>query len=292
MRSPDSMNDPELDTRRSRLQKVEFSLLPEVDLFVKRDDLIHPVISGNKWRKLKYQVEDFQNSNAHTIETMGGAFSNHLIATACAGALFRIKTVGYVRGDELNRESNAVLKMCDSYGMDLRFISRVEFRSMRSNKHSGRDEEGIYFIEEGGRGDLAVKGCEEISDEIDIPIDHIFSGVGTGTTLAGLVKGFADRPVSVHGVAAIANGDYLLEEITELAGSNQYELHTEFHGGGFGKSTQEMFDVAKKFTSETGILLDPIYTRKTIYAMVQMRERLAGKRVVILHTGGLTGWLS
>lgn len=284
----------DFDNRRSVLQAVSFSLMPDVNLFVKRDDLIHPIVSGNKWRKLKYHVRHFlDDGNYGRIVTFGGAFSNHLVAAACAGAVLSIPVSGIVRGDELSEDSNEVLKLCRLYGMDLHFVSRDQYRlkeQLIPDMFGGE----VYIIPEGGAGAQGVKGCAEIIAELEGQLDYLFAGVGTGTTLAGLARGASGTDLKIEGIASLKNAGYLLPEINQMAGTGDFNLHTGFHGGGFARLPEVMLETGRQFIRETGILLDPVYTIKAIFAMVQLYQRgyfNRGDRIGLLHTGGLTGWL-
>ncbi len=287
-------NSISFDTKRSVLQRVDFSLLQGIQLYVKRDDLIHPLVSGNKWRKLKYHIDAFKaDKGKNRVVTFGGGYSNHLIASACAGAVLSIPVSGIVRGDELTAGSNQILKFCDMYGMDLRFVSREEYRR---KEHLAKDLFGdqVYVVPEGGAGEPGVRGCAEIIDELEVELDHLFAGVGSGTTLAGLARGAEGSRLHVEGVAAIKNGQYLQKEIAESYLTTNFTLHCDFHGGGFSKLPEDILDVGLKFIRETGILLDPVYTIKVLYAMVRLNQAnyfAENARVGILHTGGMTGWL-
>ncbi|TJZ53355.1 pyridoxal-phosphate dependent enzyme [Sphingobacterium olei] len=268
----------------------------QVRVFVKRDDLIHPFISGNKWRKLKYALISAKENKQDTLVTFGGAWSNHLLATACAGAMFGFNTIGFVRGESV---SNPVLAMCKLYGMELVFVTRTEYKHKTDLFHQ-RFENGsnALFIDEGGYGTHGMKGCSEIITELKQNYNHIFCAAGTGTTLAGLAKGIADHQLdntTLHGIPVLKGGDFIEEEMKNLnAPINQLILHTTYHFGGYAKTAPELFHFIQEFVSKTGIMVEPIYTGKLFYALqdlVQKETFLANEKILILHTGGLTGFL-
>jgi 1-aminocyclopropane-1-carboxylate deaminase len=267
----------------------------DIELYLKRDDLIHPFISGNKWRKLKFHVETFKKGNFSKLVTFGGAFSNHLLATACAGAMQGIATIGIVRGDAVDPE-NPVLSLCRIFGMQLMPVSK-EIYAEKDLSQILKEEENLYRVEEGGRGADGVKGCLSIIEELTETYDHIFVAVGTGTTLAGLVKATKEKGLrtKIHGIAVLKDADYLKEYIRQQSGSADFVLHTDAHRGGYAKTDAELVDFIKAFASNTGILLDPIYTGKMMLAIKSLAEEgyfSKGAKVLAIHTGGLTGLLS
>lgn len=283
-----------------------------VSLDMKRDDLIHPFISGNKWRKLKYLLKDARSQQKRVLVTFGGAWSNHLLATACAGALFGFGTIGFVRGDE--KVSNPLLAMCRMYGMELRFVDRGRYRDKRmlfdelaatearptgpvSGNVSGSDRmtaEDLYFVDEGGYAAGALAGCAEIVQELTTEYDHIFCACGTGTTLAGLSLGLQQAGCStqLHGVPVLAGGEFIAENIRELYTDAVFQLHTDYHFGGYAKTKPELLQFIRTFCSQTGILIEPVYTGKLCYAvldLIRMGNFERGCKILILHTGGMTG---
>jgi 1-aminocyclopropane-1-carboxylate deaminase len=296
------MSDQIIDFDRfcdnSYVHPLEFDLFAKKDLkvFIKRDDLIHPFVSGNKWRKLKYHIHDYHESGAHTLVTYGGAYSNHVLATACAGAVFGIPTKAYVRGEELNTNSNHILKLSYQFGMNLEFIDRTRYRETKDR--CGKDRNGAYHIPEGGAGEAGTKGYEELLNELNDQYDQILLDVGTGTSYAGLLRGVIKRgwDTQVHGVVVLKNGGYLIDKIAAYTGNREkINLELERHFGGFGKWDDEQFEFNKSFSSHTGILVDPVYTGKLFRAFFDMaRENhfARGERILCIHTGGMTGILS
>lgn len=271
-----------------------------VSVYMKRDDLIHPFISGNKWRKLKYIFENMLRNDQHTVVTFGGAWSNHLLATACAGAIFKIRTIGFVRGEE--QVSNPVLNLCKLYGMELNYVDRSAYRDKKalfdSWKLSNLNAKAV-FVDEGGAHPLALIGCEEIIEEIKATgqeFDHIFCACGTGTTLAGLAKGIAEHEIKtrLHGVPVLAGGDFIGDTVRELYPDGLFELHTAYHFGGYAKTKPELLDFIRDFVSKSGILIEPVYTGKLMYAVNQLIEQnffAENDKILVLHTGGMTGIL-
>nr|WP_139377337.1 pyridoxal-phosphate dependent enzyme [Daejeonella lutea] len=279
----------------SPVEQIHDPLFEEkkVEVFIKRDDMIHPFISGNKWRKLKYILAHASSEKKKHLVTFGGAFSNHLIATACAAAKFGFKSTGIVRGEEVQ---NDVLMICKLFGMSLLFIDRSSYRDKHDlfNTHFSNDPEAI-FIDEGGAGELGVKGCSELVTELNEKYDHLFCAAGTGTTAAGIIKGVQKNFVSakVHVIPVLKSGTFLEKEIQKYT-DRSFEFHPEYHFGGYAKSTPELISFVKYFCRSTGILIEPIYTGKMFWALYDLLRKdkfPAGSKILAIHTGGLTGIL-
>lgn len=267
-----------------------------VRVFVKRDDLIHPYISGNKWRKLKYPLQQAQKEGKNRLVTFGGAWSNHLLATACAGAKFGFSTFGFIRGEVLN---NPVLQLCKLFGMELHFVERERYKDKKAlfETHFANAED-TCFIDEGGYGVLATQGCAEIVDELVRPYDHCFCACGTGTTLAGIAKGIHNHrwTTEIHGIPVLKGGDFILDEVVKLGVTNtEYiRLHLDYHFGGYAKTKPALIDFVKSFTRDTALLIEPTYTGKLFYAvhdLIAQKQIAKGSTVLIIHSGGLTGLL-
>ncbi len=280
----------------SPIEQIHAPLFDEkkVQVFVKRDDMIHPFISGNKWRKLKYILPEAERLNKRHLVTFGGAYSNHLLATACAAAKFGFTCTGIVRGEEVHNEQ---LMLCQLFGMKIRFTDRSSYRDKRAlfQMHFENDPEA-YFIDEGGAGDLAVRGCSELAAELNESFDHIFCAAGTGTTGTGIISGVQnlELPAKVHLVPVLKDSDFLRTEINRYVQPDSYEFHTDYHFGGYAKTTEALLNFIKKFTSSTGILIDPVYTGKMFYALfdlIAQNHFTPGSRILAVHTGGLTGIL-
>lgn len=285
-----------LDTAVSVEQKLHFTALgQEGEFFIKRDDLIHPFISGNKWRKLKYYLNYANTHHKTKLVTVGGAYSNHVLATACAGAVYGYQTKAFIRGEEI-KELNHMLTLCKLYGMELEFVTRDAYRQKDGLYADVRED--TLIIPEGGYGELALQGCAEIADELTQEYDYVVTAVGTGATLAGLAKGAAVRQPNckIIGICALKGAEYLNGEISALIPDlNNWELLHDYHQGGYAKTTPELIDFLKTFTAQTGVLIDPVYTAKTAYAITDLIKQgyfKPNSKVLMLHTGGLMGLMS
>ncbi|GHE32570.1 1-aminocyclopropane-1-carboxylate deaminase/D-cysteine desulfhydrase [Sphingobacterium griseoflavum] len=268
----------------------------KVQVFIKRDDLIHPYLSGNKWRKLKYPLQEARRQGKQRLITFGGAWSNHLLATACAGAKFGFQTFGFVRGEAVE---NPVLKLCSLFGMRLLFVDRTGYRDKRGlfDQHFADDHEA-FFIDEGGYSTLAAKGCSEMISELEKSYDHICCASGTGATAAGLLQGIqqAQLTTQLQVVPVLKGGQFIQKAIADLGVSldHRLTLQLDYHFGGYAKTTPELIAFVKAFTQRTGILIEPTYTGKLCFALHDMLQKDLidpGQRILLVHTGGLTGLL-
>lgn len=264
-----------------------------LNVFIKRDDLIHPLISGNKWRKLKYVLTDARQTGKSHLVTFGGAYSNHLLATAAASAKFGFKATGFVRGEQVD---NDTLFLCRLHGMQLIFIDREAYRDKKAQFDLYfKDDPAAYFINEGGASALAAKGCSELINELSVNYDHLFCCCGTGTTVAGILNGLQHKPTLVHAVPALKNGEFLINDIKQyLTHQPVYELHTNYHFGGYAKTTPELINFIKNFIANTGILIEPVYTGKMLYALYDLASKdhfKHGSNILAIHTGGIIGLL-
>ena len=267
----------------------------KVSVSIKRDDLIHPFISGNKWRKLKYTLCKAICDNKKHLVTFGGAYSNHLLATACAAAKFGFKSTGVVRGETVE---NNTLMLCRMFGMNLIFTDRSSYRDKPAvfNKLFG-DNSDAFFIDEGGSGPEAILGCAEMVDEFEQSYDHIFCASGTGTTAAGILKGLQSKniPTILHSVSVFKEGSFIRQDIEQhFDNCPPFNLHLDYHFGGYAKTRPELIQFIQRFSGETGILLDPVYTGKMLYAVYDLIRRdyfAPGSKILAVHTGGLLGLL-
>lgn len=264
-----------------------------VNVFMKRDDMIHPFISGNKWRKLKYVLEDAKLLNKTHLVSFGGAYSNHLVALACAGAMYGFKTTAFVRGEEIN---NPMLGLCRLYGMELLFVGREAYKNKQDLYLVFAASNPLtYFIDEGGKSDLAVKGCEAILNAVDNhTFSHVICAVGTGTTLAGLARAAIQKNITPEGICVLKGAEEMDKEIASLSGFD-VRVHHRFHRGGYAKTDPGLIEFIKHFAQQTGILLDQVYTAKMMMAIEQLVEEKhypEGSRILAVHTGGLLGMLS
>ncbi|RZL21472.1 MAG: pyridoxal-phosphate dependent enzyme, partial [Pedobacter sp.] len=256
-------------------------------------DLIDPYISGNKWRKLKYILENAIQQNKNHLVTFGGAYSNHLVATAAAAAKFGFHSTAFVRGEEVKNE---MLLLCSLYGMKLIFTDREGYKdkSLLFEKKFGQDK-NAYFIDEGGASPEAVKGCTEIVDELTETYDHIFVAAGTGTTAAGLLKAIQNNSLNtqLHVIPVLKGAEFIRDEISKYTEiSENLNLHTTYHFGGYAKTQPELIAFIKSFTAQTGILIDPVYTAKMFYSIFDLQKKgeiKATDKILAIHTGGLLG---
>ncbi len=266
-----------------------------IELFIRREDLIHPFISGNKFRKLKYNLIQAEKEKKATIVTFGGAYSNHIAATAFAGNEKGFKTIGIIRGEELASKinGNPTLKFAKSCGMQLEFISREAYRNKENNEFVTdlKSKYGdFYLLPEGGTNDLAVKGCEEIIDGNDSIYDWICTCVGTGGTIAGLINSSFSHQ-KILGFPAL-KGDFLQKDIRKFVINENWELINEYHFGGYAKVTSELISFMNSFYKEHAILLDPIYTSKMVFGVIDLIYKNyfpENAKILLIHTGGLQG---
>lgn len=281
----------------SENQLVNLPILNEkqVSLFIKREDLIHPVISGNKYRKLKYNLIQALKEKQDTLLTFGGAFSNHIAATAYAGKKDGFRTIGVIRGDELIKkwQNNPTLVLAHDHGMQFKFISRSDYRDKENQAYQQQlklEFGRFYTIPEGGSNLLAVKGCEEILSEKDKDFNVICSAVGTGGTIAGLINSsFCHQEVLGF---PVLKGDFLKEDIRKFATKKNWKLQTNYHFGGYARYTEELIHFINDFKNCTQIPLESIYTAKMIYGILDMIKNNDFKpqtKILAIHTGGLQG---
>ncbi|AKD02548.1 pyridoxal-phosphate dependent enzyme [Pontibacter korlensis] len=283
------------------LQKLEDSLLQEqsVTLWVKREDLLHPHISGNKWRKLKYNLQEAKQQGYDTLLTFGGAYSNHIAATAAAGREYGFNTIGIIRGEE-HLPLNPTLSFATSCGMQLHYISREKYRLKNEPdflEELQRQFGKVYLLPEGGTNLLAVKGCTEIVQDIPLEYDYICCAAGTGGTLAGIVASLEGEK-QVLGFPALKGGEFLQQEVEELViayGGQSYsnwQLITDYHFGGYAKIKPELIAFMEQFKQQHYIPLEPVYTGKMFYGLFDLIRKgyfKRGSTIVAVHTGGLQG---
>lgn len=277
------------------LEKIEAELFTEkgVEVWVKRDDLTHAFISGNKFRKLKYNLYEAVKQGKKRLLTFGGAYSNHLSAFAFTCGEFGFAGKAVVRGEELNAGSSPTLAFVHSQGVELEFVSREAYRD--KEKLSALYSEEHYIIPEGGSNALAVQGVAEIVPEIG-EFDYLVTACGTGGTLAGLFSG-APENAEIIGVSVLKNGDFLKEEVSKLLSRpfpENAKLLTGFHFGGYARYDDELLGFIRDFEARHGILLEQVYTGKAFYAFYTLLKEgyfRRGSRIILLHTGGLQGRL-
>lgn len=276
-------------------QPINLDMKFGVKLVVKREDQIHPFISGNKFRKLKYNLMEAKTLDFKTLLSFGGAFSNHIAAVAAAGKVFGFNTIGVIRGEELidKIEENPTLKFAYQHGMVFKFVTREDYRN-KTSKHfieELRAEFGdFYLLPEGGTNALAVKGCEEILTEQDKDFDYICCSVGTGGTVSGLIN--CSKPSQqILGFSSL-KGDFLKEDIGKFVEKKNWQLITDYHFGGYAKINETLISFINEFKSKNQIPLDPIYTGKMMFGIFDLIEKgffPKGSKILAIHTGGLQG---
>jgi len=276
-------------------QPLQLLLPDNITITVKREDLLHPHISGNKFRKLKYNILQAKGKGKAALLTFGGAFSNHIAATAAAGKEYDFKTIGIIRGEELAARiaDNPTLTFAQQCGMQLHFVTRDAYRNKTEASfiHNLRTWFGdFYLLPEGGTNALAVKGCEEILDDNDADFTHICCAVGTGGTIAGIINSALPHQ-KVMGFPAL-KGAGLLNDICKFAPTGNWQLVEDYHFGGYGKVNDALITFMNDFFVKTDILLDPVYTAKLFFGVIDMVNQgyfAANSKILLIHTGGLQG---
>lgn len=276
-------------------QKITYDLPKGITLEIKREDLLHPFVSGNKFRKLKYNILQAKAENQSVLLTFGGAFSNHIAAVAYAGKEQGFETIGVIRGDELRDKisENPTLSFAQECGMRFEFVTREAYRHKTETAFIEQLQAqfgSFYLVPEGGTNNLAVKGCEEILTEFDAHFDFVCSAVGTGGTISGLINSALPHQ-KVLGFPAL-KGDFLQNEIHKFVNNKNWELITDYHFGGYGKVTTEFIEWMNWFYAQTGIPLDPIYTGKMVFGVMDLIQRNyfpPKSKILMIHTGGLQG---
>ncbi|GAB3157056.1 pyridoxal-phosphate dependent enzyme [Micromonospora sonneratiae] len=280
---------PLLEVRDDRLDAAGIRLL------LKRDDLIHPELPGNKWRKLKHNLAAAAEQGHDTLLTFGGAYSNHIRAAAAAGHHFGFATIGVIRGEE-HLPLNPSLAYAVGRGMQLTYLDRSTYRA----KHTPavidslrRDWGRFYLLPEGGSNHLAVRGCAELPTEIDETFDVICCAVGTGGTLAGIAAGLGPHQRAI-GFSALKGGEFLADEVTRLQTrtygrcSDNWRIEYGYHGGGYAKTTPQLTEFASDFAERHGLRLDPIYVAKMMFGIFDLAARdnfAPGTRIIAVVTG-------
>lgn len=272
-----------------------------VRLLIKREDLIHPLISGNKYRKLKYNLQRAHQENHQTLLTFGGAYSNHIHALAAAGSIHGFRTIGVIRGEPCD-PLNPTLSFASELGMTLHYVSRQRYRKKYEHQFLLDLKEiygSFYLVPEGGTNVEAVKGTREMVNEIDQEFDVIAVSCGTGGTMAGILAGLNGRGYAI-GFPVLKNGGFLRKDISDLVydyNKQSYEnwhLETGYHFGGYAKYQPELIHFINDFKKETGIPFDPVYTGKMMYGLYDMIRKGAfkkGQKILAIHSGGLQGIL-
>jgi 1-aminocyclopropane-1-carboxylate deaminase len=291
----------QIQSNSPSLQPIHDTLIKNsgINLFMLRIDLMHPTIGGNKLFKLKYNLEEAKKQNKKIILTFGGAFSNHIAATAAAGKEVGYKTIGIIRG-EAYRELNPTLKFAVDNGMQLHFVSREDYRKKNSaeflallNLRFGN----FYLIPEGGSNALGVIGCKEITQLVNIDYDHVCCACGTGATMAGITLSLKKDQQAVGFQVLKADG-YIKQEVEKWvqhfnqSSLNNWTIKEDHHFGGYAKTNSELINFVTRFEKNNNIPLDYIYTGKMmfgIYDLIRKGFFKKGETIIAIHTGGLQG---
>lgn len=312
----------------SPTQKISHPLLDEkgIELFLKRDDLIHDVVSGNKWRKLKFNLEKAKRENKKTLLTFGGAYSNHIVATAFACKEHNLKSIGIIRdpsvlrtspldpavnlpltsplkGENIQPALNHTLKFACELGMQLHFVSREEYRNKDENYFIDELKKqfgDFYLVPEGGANYKGILGCKEILEEENNIYDFVCCAAGTGTTLTGLLISLREGEKLI-GFPALKGGEFLKEEIeknilqffpNEKYVTKNFELICDYHFGGYAKVNDELKNFVHDFFNQTQIQLDYIYNGKMMFGLFDLIEKgkfPTNSKILAIHTGGVQG---
>jgi 1-aminocyclopropane-1-carboxylate deaminase len=259
-------------------------------LLIKREDLNHPLVSGNKWWKLKHNLIEAAQKNFKSLVTYGGAYSNHIFATAAAASELGFKSIGIIRGEEV-LPLNPTLAFARSQGMELHYISREAYRTKSRDYLEKFDN--FYLIPEGGSNILAVKGVREFASKLDVPYDYLCCAVGTGGTLSGLVEGVPPEK-KIIGFPALKGAEFLIKEIKKLSRQStvltNWELMSAYHFGGYAKSTPQLIEFIERFKTIHNVPLEFVYTGKMmfgIYSLISSGFFPRGTTILAIHTGGL-----
>ena len=262
-------------------------------LHLKPEYLTHEFISGNKWRKLKYNIKEAKSKDFKTLLTFGGAFSNHIAAVAYAGCIFGFETIGVIRGEELeSKELNETLSFAKANGMKFKFVTREDYKRRGDSLLLELEDEfeEFYHIPEGGTNSLAIRGCEEILNTKDNHYDYICCCVGTGGTISGIINN-SNSKQTVLGFPAL-KGDFLQKDIIKFAKNSNWKLVTDYNFGGYAKVNSDLISFINDFKLKYKVPLDPIYTGKMMYGVFKLKEQGFFKdedKVLVIHTGGLQG---
>jgi len=286
---------------KTPIESIQDSFLAqnEISLFVKREDLNHPHMSGNKWYKLKYNIEEAKKLGHNTLLTFGGAYSNHIYAVAAAGKVFNLKTIGIIRGEE-HLPLNPTLSFAKGQGMEIHYLNRTLYRNKNSTElidYLKQKFGKFYLLPEGGTNTLAVKGCSEIIDNLNVEFDYVCCPCGTGGTLTGLIDGLDGKSFAL-GFAVLKGADFLRENVNLLlksvnkASLSNWDIKLDYHFGGYAKFNNQLLEFIEKFSSTTKIPVEPIYIGKMffgIYDLVQRGYFKKCSKIIAIHTGGLQG---
>ncbi len=278
--------------------KSDFLEKKGINLWIKREDLIHPHLAGNKWRKLEFNIQEMRKTQKKGIITFGGAYSNHIYATAAAGQLFDFPTIGIIRG-EVTLPLNSRLSFATEAGMKIEYVDRTTYRDKEklASIYQTRFPE-YYFLPEGGTNMHAIPGCArtvaEIKEQLSLMPDYICLACGTGGTLAGIISGLNGESRGLG--FSVLKGDFHQRDIrqllsdAEITDPKNWSINTDYHFGGYARRSVELDQFIIAFKKNYGIPLEWIYTGKLLYGIFDLIEKgffPNGSRIVVIHTGGL-----
>ncbi|MCU0323755.1 MAG: pyridoxal-phosphate dependent enzyme [Spirosomaceae bacterium] len=273
------------------LQKIEDKITKtyQVNLYIKRLDLVHPLISGNKFYKLKHNLINAKRLNFNKLITFGGAYSNHIYAVSAAGKILGFDTIGIIRGNELNEKSSKTLEFANANGMKLHFVSRDEYRKKEEIISNFSD---AYVIPEGGTNQFAIDGIKDI--ELDKKADFICTSFGTGGTSAGILEKYGKKSQIIAFSSLKIKPEEVRDEILKLTQINSQKLmvNTDFSFGGYGKIDSTLKEFILKFEMDNKIQLDPVYTGKMMFGVYELIKNSFFKEkqtIIVIHSGGLQG---
>ncbi len=282
------------DKHKVFIQNIQFlSPVSPHKTDILRLDAIHPIISGNKFFKLKYHLIKAKQEGFDTVATFGGAYSNHIVASACACKTVGLKSIGIIRGEEPTNKSNSLLQSA-SFGMQLIYVSRLDFKDKEAIKAKYENEK-YYWINEGGYSRLGAEGAKDICSWIDESYTDIVCAVGTGTMMAGLVAGAMPHQ-KVTGISVLKGATNLKQDMQALLRPSDvqknYELIDGYHFGGYAKHPKELIDYMNDFYKTTNVPTDLVYTAKLCYAVEDLLMKNyfnPNSKIMLIHSGGLQG---
>jgi 1-aminocyclopropane-1-carboxylate deaminase/D-cysteine desulfhydrase-like pyridoxal-dependent ACC family enzyme len=281
------------------LQKInnEVTSKQQVELSVLRLDLVHPTINGNKYFKLKYNLEAAEKLKLNTLLTFGGAYSNHIVAVAAAGKEFGFTTIGIIRGEKTLPLNNN-LQFAVNCGMQLHYVSREEYKQQRETQFNNsftKSFSNCYLIPEGGSNELAIKGCKEILKLIENDFDYICCACGTGATFSGIVLSLNNNQKAI-GFQVLKAQNYIKNEVQkwlthfQADAINNWTTNEMYHFGGYAKTNKDLLQFVIDFENENKIAIEPIYTGKMFFGINDLLKQNyfpKGSKILAIHTGGL-----
>lgn len=286
----------QINTDLATIQSLHLGSEQGVRIDVLRSDLIHPVISGNKWYKLRFYLEDAISKGFTEIASFGGTYSNHIIATACACQQHQLKSIGFIRGDQTDQLSQT-LQSAQSYGMRLQFVSRSDYKNKTSIVQNNPGK-GRYWIPEGGYGYLGAKGAATLLEKVTLKdYTHLVAAIGSGTMVAGILNASLSYQ-QVMGISSQKNNANLETEVKSLVkpvNQDRFIYIPDYHFGGFAKHPTELLNFMNQFWLKESVPTDIVYTGKVFYAVSNLLDKRYFKssdRVLVIHSGGLQGNLS